>query len=227
MIVSILQSNYIPWKGYFDLIARSDVFVIYDEVQYTKNDWRNRNLIKTPNGLQWLTIPVRQEFLEQKICETKVSSGVWARKHIAAIQANYARAPFYGLYRKAIFDLYETNSEFLSVINSRLIVGICELLGITTQIIDSRSLALVGDKNTRLIEACKVLGASKYLSGPAARIYLDVATFCKEGIAVEWMDYSGYREYSQLYPPFQHNVSILDLLFNVGPDSRKHIANYL
>lgn len=217
--VAILQSNYIPWKGYFDLVAAADIFVIYDEVQYTKNDWRNRNQIKTPNGPQWITIPVRQVNLGQRICDSRISDTSWARKHMGALQANYARAPFFEQYKKTVFDELSQPREFLSEVNVGLIRMICGLLGITTRIIDSRELALQGDRNARLLDACKKLGATAYLSGPAARSYLDTAWFQHEGIDVHWMDYSGYTEYPQLFPPFVHGVSVLDLLFNVGTDA--------
>jgi hypothetical protein len=217
--VAILQSNYIPWKGYFDLIAAADVFVIYDEVQYTKNDWRNRNLIKTPNGQQWLTIPVRQVTLDQRICDTRISDPSWSRKHIGALQANYARAPYFDRYKMAIFEELVRSRELLTEINVGMIRTLCELLGITTKIMDSRELDVVGDRNSRLLDACKKLGATHYLSGPAAQGYLDLALFEEGGIEVNWMDYSGYAEYNQLFPPFVHGVSVLDLLFNAGPEA--------
>lgn len=217
--VAILQSNYIPWKGYFDLIAAADVFVIYDEVQYTKNDWRNRNVIKTPNGPQWLSIPVRQVSLEQRICDSRISDASWARKHIGTLQANYARAPFFEQYKQPVFDELTRTGDLLSDVNVRLIRLLCDLLGIHTRIIDSRELALEGDRNARLLDACIKLGATEYLSGPAARSYLDTTLFQGKGIDVRWMDYAGYPEYGQLFPPFVHGVSVLDLLFNMGPDA--------
>ncbi|WP_452220382.1 WbqC family protein [Lacinutrix salivirga] len=220
MTVSILQSNYIPWKGYFDIIAKSDVFVIYDEVQYTKNDWRNRNLIKTPNGLQWLTIAVRQLALEQKISETEVFKTNWTKKHIGTLQANYAKAPYFNDYKTDIFEIYNQVPSNLSEINTLFITAICKILKIETKIIDSKSLHLKGDKQERLIQACKSLKASTYLSGPAAKSYINEASFKDQNIKVEWMDYSNYEEYNQLFPPFEHGVSILDLLFNQGPNAR-------
>lgn len=221
--VSILQSNYIPWKGYFDIIAKSDVFVIYDEVQFTKNDWRNRNLIKTPTGKQWITIPVNQKSLDQKIYETEISQFTWSKKHLGMLQANYAKAPHFKSLRDRIFDLYNTSETNLSRINLSFIQGICDILEIKTQIIDSRSLDLQGDRVERLLHACRKLGAETYLSGPAARNYLNEAIFADSGISVEWMDYTGYNEYDQLYPPFEHSVSVLDLLFNAGDEARKYL----
>lgn len=220
--IAILQSNYIPWKGYFDIIRKADVFVIYDEVQYTKNDWRNRNLIKTPNGLDWLTIPVSQKSLEQKINETYVSQHNWNKKHWNALVGNYSKAPFFKTYSEEFKELYlgiETSN--LSEINLLFIKKINTFLSIDTEIVDSQSLDLKGDKNERLIEAIKKLDANHYISGPAAKSYLDVEAFEKEDIQVEWMNYSNYPEYPQLFSSFKHTVTILDLLFNVGPDAKK------
>ncbi|HTA62679.1 MAG TPA: WbqC family protein [Bacteroidia bacterium] len=221
--IAILQSNYIPWKGYFDLIAKSDVFVIYDEVQYTKNDWRNRNLISTQNGLQWLTIPVRQENLSQKIFESKISVNNWQKKHISSLQGSYSRAKYFDEFKERVFSLYENQSNFISEINISFIKAICEMLEIKTQIIDSRELNLEGDRNMKLVNACKKLNADIYISGPAAKNYLQTDLFNKESIDVEWMDYSGYLEYEQLHKPFQHGVTILDLIFNVGPEANNYL----
>lgn len=220
MIVSILQSNYIPWKGYFDIIAKSDVFVIYDEVQYTKNDWRNRNLIKNQSDLEWMTIPVRQENINQKIFETKISQSNWSRKHRNVLQTNYGKTNYFKEYKDIIFELYDSQSNNLSEINRLFIDRICSILAIETKIIDSRELNLVGDKVERLINACNKLKATKYLTGPAAKSYLDEDLFYKNKIEIEWMDYSNYKEYKQLFPPFEHGVSILDLIFNEGPNAR-------
>lgn len=221
--IAILQSNYIPWKGYFDIIQKSDVFVIYDEVQYTKNDWRNRNLIKTPNGLEWLTIPVNQKNLDQKINETCVSQHNWNKKHWNTLVGNYSKAPFFKRYSEEFKDLFlGIETDNLSEINLLFIKKINSLFEINTEIIDSQSLQLIGDKNERLIEAIKKLNGTHYISGPAAKSYLDTVAFEKEEIHVEWMDYSNYPEYPQMFSPFKHNVTILDLLFNVGPDSKKY-----
>jgi hypothetical protein len=222
--VAVLQSNYIPWKGYFDIIRQADVFVIYDEVQYTKNDWRNRNMIKTPTGAQWLTIPVLQQSLNQKICETCVSKSNWNVKHWNALTGNYSRAPYFRHYESEFKLLYSSiETENLSEINRQFIDKINSFLDITTEIIDSRSLGLTGDKNERLIDAVKKLNGTHYISGPAAKRYLDLIAFEKASIHVEWMEYSGYPEYSQLFGPFNHNVTVLDLLFNEGPYAKNFL----
>ena len=223
MTVSILQSNYIPWKGYFDIIAKSDIFVIYDEVQYTRRDWRNRNLIKTNDGLKWLTIPVIQDDYYQKIFDTEILQGNWIKKHKSTLQSNYGKTPYFKEYKDAFFEIYDNPSSNLSEINRLFIEKICAILAIGTKIIDSRELYLEGDKVERLIDACKKLNATKYLSGPAAKNYMNEVLFNENNIELEWMDYSNYKEYNQLYPPFKHGVSILDLIFNEGPNARSFL----
>jgi len=218
--VAILQSNYIPWKGYFDIIRAVDEFIIYDEAQYTKNDWRNRNKIKTPSGVQWITIPVYQKTLDQRISETKVSNSKWAIKHWNTIQGNYAKAPYFAMYKdifKEFYSLVET--PYLSEINIHLLKLICGLLNIETRISNSSSFQLAGNPTERLVSLCKQTSSSIYLSGPAAKQYLEEECFVQEKISIEWMDYSDYPEYPQLFPPFAQDVSIIDLLFNVGPAS--------
>jgi len=218
--VAILQSNYVPWKGYFDLIHSVDEFIVYDEVQYTKNDWRNRNRIKTQAGVQWLSIPVRQERLEQKICETRIADPRWAERHWRAIANSYARAGYFDRYAATVEAWYREAGacELLSDINVLFIRAVCATFGISTRITSTRDYVLQGDRVERLVNICRQAGADVYLSGPAARDYLDEACFTEAGMRVEWMAYDGYPEYSQLFPPFVHGVSILDLLLNVGPE---------
>ncbi len=227
MKVAILQSNYIPWKGYFDLINMVDEFILYDDVQYTKNDWRNRNRIQTSQGIQWITIPVRQEKLAQLIKLTRVQDNRWVRKHWATIQQNYSKSKYFRNYK----DLFETaylslEEVYLSKINYKFIVLINEILGIDTKVRWSSEFKLEGNQTERLLNICKTCGATEYLSGPSAQNYLDEETFKKEGIKVNWMDYSGYPEYKQLYAPFEHGVSILDLIFNEGPAAVKYMKSF-
>jgi hypothetical protein len=218
--VAILQSNYIPWKGYFDIIGSVDEFVLYDDMQYTKNDWRNRNKIKTQNGLQWLSIPVRQESLHQKINETKIIDAKWHINHWRSISQNYAKAPHFKAYKEQFESLYMgATQEGISEINRHFIDAICAMVGIKTVIRDSREFVLADGKSERLLALCQDLGATTYLSGPAARDYLDESNFKEAGIEVEWMDYSGYEEYHQLFPPFEHGVSIVDLILNEGENA--------
>jgi len=218
--VAILQSNYIPWKGYFDIIGSVDEFIFYDEVQYTKNDWRNRNKIKTAQGLAWLTIPVRQERLHQRINETVVFDRNWAVKHWRTLAQTYAKAASFATYKEQFEALYTTlSTSYLSEINFALIQMICRLLGVQTKLSCSTDYCLPADldKTERLVWLVQAAGGQEYLSGPAARNYLDEPQFTAAGIALSWMDYTGYPEYRQLHsPPFAHGVSVVDLLFNEG-----------
>jgi hypothetical protein len=227
MKAAILQSNYIPWRGYFDLMNRADVFIIYDEVQYTKNDWRNRNKIKTANGLTWLTIPVRQEKLSQRIIDTQVVNNEWRKKHWNSISMAYSKAPYFKEYRSLFEEVYLNSSEtYLSQINYQFFVAIAGVLGIDTKLIWSNDLHLIEGKTERLVDLCKKVGADEYISGPAAGVYLQTELFDEENIKVSWMDYSGYSEYSQLYPPFEAGVSVLDIIFNEGPEAHRFIKPF-
>ena len=222
--IFVTQSNYIPWKGYFDSIARANVFVVYDEMQYTKNDWRNRNKLKTANGAAWLTIPVKAGKLDKTINETEPVDDRWRKKHLKTIIQNYNQTPFF----QPVFDFLKSiyaNKELqtLSDINIAFITGICKFLDIKTKIIKSSDLILTGDKNERLISICKQLDGTVYLSSPVAKDYLEVSKFELKGLDVEFLDYSGYPEYSQLFGTFDHYVSILDLLFNEGTRTRNYM----
>jgi hypothetical protein len=220
--IAILQSNYIPWKGYFDIIGAVDEFILYDEVQFTKNDWRNRNRIKTPAGVQWITIPVSQKSLQQKISETQVSNYNWAVKNWQTLKSNYGRASSFREYSPVFQEFYLTTKlTYLSEINRFLITLICDLLQIKTVISNSKDYTLEGNATERLVSLCEQTGAKTYLSGPAAKNYLDESLFIGRGINVEWMDYGGYSEYPQLFPPFDHAVSTLDLIFNTGTNARQ------
>jgi len=226
--VAILQSNYIPWKGYFDLINMVDEFILYDDMQYTRRDWRNRNKIKTPQGLKWLTIPVdvKGKYF-QKINETKVSDRGWANKHWQQIKQNYSKAKYFKEYSNIFKDLYLNNSEeLLSVVNYKFIVAINKILGIETKIRWSSDFDLVDGQTEKLLGVCKDCNADVYISGPAAKDYLDESLFDNEGIAVEWMSYDGYEEYHQLYDKFSHGVTILDLIFNEGSSAMKYMRSF-
>lgn len=225
---AILQSSYVPWKGYFDIIGSVDEFILYDDVQYSKNGWRNRNRIKTRDGTAWITIPVLMKGrFGQPIREVEIGDPRWAARHWMSIQSHYARAAWFpelapvlaGLYRRAAVE------PLLSRVNEIFLRAICDLLGIGTRITHSSDYVSRGDRVDRLVELCGQVGAGEYLSGPAARAYLDESRFAEKGIAVRWMDYSGYPEYHQLFsPPFIHEVSILDLLLNEGPQgARRHL----
>lgn len=225
--IAILQSNYIPWKGYFDMINMVDEFILYDDMQYTKRDWRNRNKIKTQKGLEWLTIPVEVKGKYfQKINETKVSEKSWAKKHWQTIVHNYSKAKYFKEYKDIFEELYlSCDEEYLSQINYKFIVAINNILEIKTKLRWSSEFELVDGQTEKLLGICKDCKADIYLSGPAAKDYFDMELAKKENIKVEWMDYSGYREYNQLFGEFEHGVSVLDLIFNEGSGAKEFISS--
>ena len=226
--VAILQSNYIPWKGYFDIINSVDHFVIYDTAQYTKNDWRNRNKIKTVQGLTWLTIPVKTKGnSDQKINESGVTDQKWRKKHWSTIKQSYSKSPFFKDYEKDFENIFlHGSSENLSQINFSFISKINEILGIETKLHWSSDFNLLEGKIERLVKICEDLSASVYLSGPSAQDYLDESLFDKSNIVVEWIDYNNYPEYRQLHGSFEHGVTILDLIFNEGPNASKYMKSF-
>jgi hypothetical protein len=227
--VAIVQSCYIPWKGYFDLINRADAFILYDDRQFTRRDWRNRNRIKTRHGTQWLTIPVQvRGRYHQRIDETVVNDAGWARRHWATLRHSYAAASHFERYAQLLQGVYEEleHEPRLSLINRRLIETVCELLRIHTPLSWSTDHAVEGGRTERLVALSRAAGATAYLSGPSARGYLDESLFSAAGIDVEYMDYGGYPEYPQLHPPFDHHVTLLDLLFNVGLDAPRYLKSF-
>jgi hypothetical protein len=222
---AIVQSNYIPWKGYFDMIAAVDEFVLFDDVQFTKNDWRNRNQIKTPQGVQWLTVPVGQD-INRRIRDVSLPDTRWQAKHWKTIESNYRRAPHFASVAEEIEPLYTQRQHAgLSSLNRALIEAISAFLGTTTKISNSWDYTLTEGKTERLVDLCKQIGATEYVSGPAAKSYIDEKVFLDQGIKLTWFDYSGYPEYSQLWGGFVHGVSILDLLFNCGKDAPKYMRH--
>jgi hypothetical protein len=217
--VAIVQSSYIPWKGYFDLIRAADEFILLDDVQFTKRDWRSRNRIKTKDGLCWLTIPVNTKGrYQQRIMDTTISDPGWSERHWQTIHGAYARAPFFDIYAPQVQQAYEqATSDRLSAVNRSLTEMLCQVLGIATPITWSSEYHRREGRNERLIDLCVACGATDYLSGPSARGYVDEAAFAEAGVTVHFVDYSGYRQYPQPHPPFEHAVSVLDLLFSTGP----------
>lgn len=227
MKVVILQSNYIPWKGYFDLIHDADIFVYYDEVQYTKNDWRNRNRIYTRNGLQWLTIPISQDAVKQKISEVTLPDPRWQQQHHKTLAMGYARAPYYHQLKPLLEEAYLSNTWLrLSAVNRFFIEKISRAIGIQAVFRDSKEFSLVGDRVERLVNLLKQLGADTYISGPAARDYLSdhEYLFAENNISIKYKDYSGYPPYTQLSQPFENAVSILDMIANL---ELNQIKNYI
>jgi hypothetical protein len=226
MKVAVLQSNYLPWRGYFDIIHDVDTFVFYDDVQYTVNDWRNRNRIKTANGPLWITVPVGNQN-DRRICDVELRDEGWPRKHRRTIEQAYGRAPHFGLIAGFLRSVYGTTWASLSDLNQTLVKTIArDFLGIRTEFRDSREFNLDGRKGDRLLALLTALGATEYVSGPAARTYLDLSAYRNAGITVIWKDYDSYPEYPQLHGSFVPNVSIVDLLANCGRESPSYIWEY-
>ncbi len=227
MKVAITQSNYLPWIGYFGMIQKVDLFLLLDVVQFTRRDWRNRNRIKTSKGLSWITVPVETKGMYySKIDEVKIKDSSFYKNHLEAIRHNYRKATYWNDIFPCLSDLLSKASSFpnLSEINIFLIKKISKYLGIDTPIFSCtdilpRDLLISMDKNSRLLNLCMEVGASEYISGPAAKDYLDKEIFYSNNIEVSWMDYDYLRSYPQLWGDFNPNVSIVDVLFNNGPNS--------
>lgn len=222
----ILQPSFIPWRGYFHQIQRADVFVFYDCVQYDKHGWRNRNRIKTAQGAQWLSIPVvasgayhglliRDALLAEDIA--------WRRKHLTSLSHSYRKAPFWKDYAPLVEEIYALPGPHLADITCASTESIARRLGIThTRFVRSSTLAASGEKTDRLIDILRKVGATHYISGPSARDYIESDKFTAAGITLEYMNYD-YPDYLQLHGPFDGQVSILDLLFNLGPEAQRYI----
>lgn len=224
--VAIIQSCYIPWKGYFDIIRQVDEFILYDEVQFTRRDWRNRNLIKTAAGPKWLTVPVMSKGnYHAAIREIQVEDARWSAAHWQTLLHTYRKAACFGEVSSTLEELYlECHETHLSQVNLRFIRGLCGMLGIDTPLRWSWEYGVASeDRNDRLLELCLAAGATRYLSGPSARCYIDEERFRRAGVEVAFMEYSGYPVYRQLHGTFEHGVTVLDLLFNEGRDAPRYL----
>ena len=215
----VLQPGYLPWLGFFDQVYRSDIFVFYDDVQFDKNGWRNRNRIKSPAGPHWLTVPVRVNSLEQRIFETEIDDRQpWARKHLGTIRQFYAKAPY---LKRFLPELEETlvggRWQRLIDLDVAVIEMMCRWLGIERRMLRSSELGVRGERSERLLNICLSQGASRYLSGSAARAYLDTELFARHGVEVLWQDYQ-HPVYRQQHGDFIPFLSALDLLLNCGED---------
>jgi len=226
MKAAIIQSNYLPWKGYFDIIHDVDVFVFLEDVQYTRRDWRNRNQVKTPGGVKWISVPVLGG-INQRIYDVKIDySQNWREKHKQTIHHSYASAPYYNTYKSEIFDIYSKKFETLSELNIFSIQRISKILGIETKFLNSKEMRTDGTKDDKLLSVCQIIGADSYLTGPSAKNYIKNDKFLKAKIELNFKDYSGYPEYSQLWGTFDHGVSVIDLIFNCGERSSYYIWDW-
>jgi hypothetical protein len=225
----ILQPSYIPWRGYFHQIQKADVFVFYDDVQYDNHGWRNRNRVKGPNGAQWLTIPVNHKgsltdhtlIKDVRIC----SKTKWNSKHLRTLRQLYGKTPYFGTYLPLLEPFYQGPPSLLSDFTIDLTVTLARELGVRdTRFCRSSELGVGGRKTERLVGIVKKVGANHYISGPSAKSYLEEEKLAAEGITLEYMVYD-YPPYPQLYPPFDPQVSVLDLLFMTGPRAPAYIWN--
>lgn len=217
--VVILQSNYIPWKGYFDLINDADEFIFLDDVQFTTRDWRTRNKLKTAQGAQWISVPVGSN-TSRLICDVQINEHKWQVIHYKTIVSNYKKTPYFSRYEELLENFYLNKKWInLSEMNQFLIRSIAYDLGIDTIFKDSREYSAVGNNEERLLDLLSKAGGSRYISGPSAKNYINPSTFESAGVELIWKDYLDYPTYPQRFEPFEHEVSILDLLFNVGPDA--------
>jgi len=225
--IGIIQSNYIPWRGYFDLISDVDLFVLYDDVQFSRGNWRNRNLIKTPTKPIWLTVPVKFSSKDKRKNIEDITidfTQKWRQRHIKSIIQNYSKSPFFKKYSDGFFDLYYSDYSTISELNRILITWIMKQLKIATPVRLSAELNLTGRNTDRLICLLKEVGATTYLSGPTGKNYIDISEFKKAGIGLEFKTYN-YEEYPQNFGDYLPNVSIIDLLFNCGEDSCSYIKS--
>ncbi len=219
MQISIMQPTYLPWLGYFDLIDQSDIFVFLDDVQFEKQSWQQRNMIKTNNGWIWLTIPVIQKF-GQKIAETRINyANKWNEKHFKSIYYNYHTAAYYNLFNDRLEKIYSFHHKFLVDFNIMIIQWVCEELGISPQFICSSALSVTGTKTERLINICQKLNANNYLSPLGSKTYIEKNNlFNDSGIILKYQHFE-HPQYSQNTGDFISHLSTLDLILNNGPDS--------
>ncbi|MEW6240724.1 MAG: WbqC family protein [Chloroflexota bacterium] len=228
MNVVILQPSYIPWRGYFDQVRRADLFIFYDDVQYDKHGWRNRNQIKTAQGKQWLTIPVHSRGVTEgiPIKDVKIDwSKPWAKNHLKALTVAYNKAPHFKDYLPLLELFYARRDESLADFTIETTLALTRELGLhQTRFLRSSEIPGVdGQKTDRLIQILTKVGAKHYISGPSARDYIEKEKFDAAGITLEYMEYN-YPEYPQLYPPFDPYVTVLDLLFMVGLQALEYIS---
>ena len=220
MNVVILQPSYIPWRGYFDQIRRADLFVFYDDIQYDKHGWRNRNQIKTQQGKQWLTIPVHTQGVTSGtlIKDIRIDwSKPWAKSHLKSLTISYSKAPHFKEYLPLLESVFKRRDELLADFTIELSILLARELGFTSTrfVRSSELLNIEGRKTDRVISVLKQVGATHYLCGPLAKSYMEPEKFDAAGISFEYMQYT-YPEYTQLYPPYDPHVTILDLMFMVG-----------
>jgi hypothetical protein len=224
--VMVSQSNYLPWKGYFDLVRRADVLVLLDNVQFTRRDWRSRNLIKTPHGVQWLTVPVRTPSgRSTSISEAEVTDSQWAQSHLRALELSYRRTPYFEQVFGLLHECLDPKEALLSNLNEQVLRALLNFMELDVEVRVSRGPVEEVDASERILGLAQRYGSTRYLSGPAARAYLDTHMFTNAGVDVDFFEYPQYPEYDQVWPPFRHDVSIVDTLFHLGPGWRSALGD--
>jgi hypothetical protein len=222
----VSQSNYLPWKGYFDLVRRVDILVLLENVQFTRRDWRSRNLIKTPDGVQWLTVPVRApNGRSTSISEAEVTDPKWAQSHLRAFELSYRRTPYFERVFELLHERLDPKEALLSNLNEQVLRALLTFMGLDVEVRTSRGPVEEVDPSERIIDLVQRCGGTRYISGPAARAYLDTDIFEQAGVNVDFFEYPQYPEYDQVWPPFRHDVSIVDTLFHLGPGWRTALGD--
>lgn len=229
MRIAITQPTYLPWLGYFDLIDQVDAFVVLDSVQFEKQSWQQRNRIKTPTGLQWLTVPVAfRGLLGQKILEVEIRDTEFWRKHLRGIEVNYGRAPFFEDYFAQVSSILREcrPGTRLADLNVQLLNWFMKVFGIGTSLVFASSLGQEGKRTELLANICRKLCANEYVSPLGSAVYLleELICFRDCGVQVVFQNYK-HPEYRQLFPPFLSHASALDLLFNEGGRSLEIMRN--
>ncbi len=218
MIVAVHQPQYLPWLGYFDKIDQAEAFVLLDNVQYKKNEWQNRNRIRTAQGWQWISVPVLNQF-GQQIKDVRINNRVrWKKKHFHALLYNYSKSPYFNEHRPFFERTFNRDWQYLLDINTHMIKYLVGALGINTEIVIASDLNVRNHPTERLIDICKALGADTYLAGIGGYKYMDMERFKQAGIEVIFQDFQ-HGTYSQLFDTFEPFMSVVDLLFNHGKES--------
>ena len=213
------QPQYLPWLGFFDKMDRVDRFVLLDTVQYKKNEWQNRNRIRTATGWQWLTVPVHVHF-PMAIREVAIDEiGTWRRKHREALRIHHSRSPFRAAILPAIEAVLDEPFPSLASLNIRFIRLLAELLGVRTPIVLASDVPRLPEgADERLIALCRHFGADEYLAGQGGGAYMDLGAYRSAGVGVAFQEFR-HPVYRQSYPGFEANLSSIDLLLNCGAAS--------
>lgn len=225
MMIGILQPAYLPWLGFFEQMDRVDLFVLHDDIQYTKSDWRNRNKIRTNTGWSWLSVPIRGGE-DQRICEAHIDHDQrWSKRHVNLLRENYRGAPFYKEYMNDIEEILRSRHVLIAELDYELIIYMAKRIGITTPIEKTSSKSISGKSTERLINICREYDADAIYEGAAGKKYIDERALRENGITIEYQEYA-HPTYRQLQEPFIPYLSTIDLMFCHGPDSKRIITNY-